>query len=72
MLNRGRSKKQVDWRAYWYGTFVGLIPWFIMWFLVARVIIKYDVPLDFIPWWVWAILVEYFLCFWCFPINMTL
>jgi len=51
---------------------MGILPWLVMWYEVARILRKYEVPLDLIPWWVWAFLVEYWLLFWCFPINLTL
>lgn len=71
LLNSGKGKGQVDWRGFWYGAFFGILPWLIMWFEVGRVFYKYDIPLDVIPWWVWLFFVEYWLLFWCFPINLV-
>jgi hypothetical protein len=43
-----------------------------MWHQLYRAIFVFDLPWDFLPWWVWAFLIEYWLLFWCFPITMVL
>jgi hypothetical protein len=70
LLNSGR--KHVTWKSFWYGAYMGILPWIVMWGEVARILVKYEVPLNLIPWWVWAFLAEYWLLFWCFPINLAL
>lgn len=70
--NDSSKESKVNWTSYKYGAYMGMLPWLIMWYEVARILIKYDVPLNLIPWWVWAFLAEYWLLFWCFPINMLL
>lgn len=68
MLNKGRKLSEINWKSFFYGAFAGIVPWMVLWGLIARVIAKYDVPLDLIPWWVWLFLILYWLLFWCFPI----
>lgn len=70
VLNAGRKPKDVDWTAFKYSAFFGILPWLILWFEVGRIFYRYDIPLDVVPWWVWAFLVEYWLLFWSFPITL--
>lgn len=64
---RDAGDNTVDWSAFWFGCFAGIIPW-----------IQVYAPLftsdDFsqIPWFVWGILLSYALFFNTFPINMYL
>ena len=72
ILNSGKPRDQVRWKSFWYGAIFGMIPWIIMYYYIYRIIVKYNIPLDLFPWWVWAFFVEYWLLFWCFPITLVL
>lgn len=66
-LNSGRSKNNVIWGPFIWGSIAGLAPW--------AVILMYMFGtgnFDMVPWFVWAIVGTYFVAFNTFPINMVL
>ena len=67
---RDAGNNEVDWSAFIYGSFAGIVPWII----VTSPIFFHFTPeqLDKIPWWVWCVLISYFFMFNAFPINMYL
>ena len=67
--NRAAGRNKVDWQAFYYGVFAGLIPWVLIWFAVATGPTPRSGTL---PWWVWAILYSYVFMFATFPTNMVL
>jgi hypothetical protein len=40
LMNAGKTKAEVDWSAFTYGAFAGFLPWLIMWYEIARVLIQ--------------------------------
>lgn len=68
-LNSGRSKDELDWGPFWWGTIMGLIPWVV---IILYVTGTASEALGEIPWFVWAIVGTYFVAFNTFPINMVL
>ena len=66
-LNSGRSKDNVDWGPFIWGTIAGLAPW------IAILIYMFGTGnFDMVPWFVWAIIGTYFVAFNTFPVNMIL
>ena len=67
---RDAGNNKVDWSAFIYGSFAGIVPWII----VTSPIFFHFTPeqLADVPWWVWGILGSYFFMFNAFPINMYL
>ena len=65
VMNAGKSVKEVRWTPFWYGMLTGVLPWGIMIGELLR-----SPNLDKIPSFVWFFVVEYFICFFAFPITM--
>jgi hypothetical protein len=66
-MNAGKAPKDVDWTAFWFGCFAGLVPW--------AVIIAYicgNPGIANIPNFVWGVFGAYIVMFNLFPINMVL
>ena len=66
-LNSGKSKENVNWGPFIWGTIAGLAPW------IAIILYMTGSTADAtaqIPWFVWAIVASYFVAFNTFPINM--
>ena len=63
-MNLNVAPVNVDWTAFAYGSFAGIIPWMI--------ILAYMIAgnLSLIPGFVWVILVVYAIMFCTFPLNM--
>jgi hypothetical protein len=64
---RETGETEVDWQAFNYGGYAGLVPWICV---LAPLIVSPN--LDEIPLFVWGILFTYILFFNSFPINMYL
>ena len=74
LLNAGKKPEDIDWTAFRYGWFAGMIPWLLVWFTVGFYAVKYWEDLGNgadIPVWFWVVLVEYFLLFQSFPFNLS-
>lgn len=66
-LNSGKSKKDVKWGPFIWGSFVGIAPW------IAILNYMFGTGnFDMVPWFVWAIIGTYFVAFNTFPVNMIL
>lgn len=65
LINKGKSKEEVNWEPFIWGSVVGLVPWgiILLYLLTAG-------NLDQVPWYAWAILATYFVSFNLFPVNM--
>jgi len=67
---RDAGNNKVDWSAFIYGSFAGIVPWIIV---TSPIFFHFtQEQLDKIPWWVWCVLISYFFMFNAFPINMYL
>jgi hypothetical protein len=64
---RETGETEVDWQAFNYGGYAGLVPWIC---LLAPLV--FSPIIDEIPLFVWGILFTYILFFNSFPINMYL
>lgn len=62
-----QTTKKTKWIAFWIGSFIGIIPWVIIFLYLFG-----NGNFAEIPWFVWAIAGSYFVLFWTFPINMIL
>lgn len=66
-LNEGRSKDNVRWGPFVWGSIAGIAPW------IAIIIYMLGTgEFSRIPWFVWAIVGTYFVAFNTFPVNMIL
>ena len=63
-LNQGRSAAGVNWEAFAFGCFAGLVPWCAIFAYIIA-----SPSLDRVPGFVWAILATYVFFFNTFPIN---
>lgn len=68
-LNSGKTKKDVDWGPFIWGTIAGLAPWIAIIFYMTGATAEATAQT---PWFVWAIVGSYFVAFNTFPINMVL
>jgi hypothetical protein len=64
-MNSGKSTGKVDWTAFIYGCFVGMVAWSWFWYTV----LTSDYVSDY-PWYAWAYSIGYFVLFFSFPIVM--
>lgn len=64
---RDAGNHEVDWSAFIYGCFAGIIPWVQVYTPLFA-----SENLDEVPNFVWGILVSYFIFFNSFPVNMYL
>lgn len=62
-----QTTKKTRWLAFWIGSFIGIIPWVIIFMYLFG-----NGNIAEIPPFVWAIAGTYFVLFWTFPINMIL
>jgi hypothetical protein len=66
-LNEGRSKDNVRWGPFVWGSIAGIAPW------IAIIIYMLGTgEFSRVPWFVWAIVGTYFVAFNTFPVNMIL
>jgi len=68
-LNSGKTKENINWGPFIWGTIAGLAPW------IAIILYMTGASADVTaqtPWFVWAIVGTYFIAFNTFPINMVL
>ena len=63
VMNAGKKPEDVDWTAFKYGCFAGIIPWLILIFQVARFIVIYWNYLNYVPKVFWGLLYTYFALF---------
>jgi uncharacterized membrane protein len=68
-LNSGKTKKDVDWGPFIWGTIAGLAPWIAIILYMTGASAEATAQT---PWFVWAIVGSYFVAFNTFPINMVL
>lgn len=54
VLNAGKAAKDVDWTMFWYGSILGSVAWFVMYYELWRIPSTED-----LPWWVWLALGMY-------------
>jgi hypothetical protein len=67
IINQGKTKKDVNWGPFIWGSIAGLAPW------IGILLYMFGTGnFDMIPWFVWAIVGTYFVAFNTFPINMIL
>ena len=66
-LNEGKSKGDVKWGPFVWGSIAGIAPW------AAILLYMFGTgEFDRVPWFVWAIVGTYFVAFNTFPVNMVL
>jgi uncharacterized membrane protein len=68
-LNSGKSKENVDWGPFIWGSIAGLAPWIAIIFYMTGASPEATAQT---PWFVWAIVATYFVAFNSFPVNMIL
>jgi hypothetical protein len=68
-LNTGKSKEEVNWGPFIWGTIAGLAPWIAIILYMTGATAEATAQT---PWFVWAIVGSYFVAFNTFPINMVL
>jgi hypothetical protein len=67
MEKLNQNKKKVDWSPFVYGSVAGIASWIVI------IINGFGITnLSAVPWFVYAIVATYFVCFNLFPINMVL
>lgn len=54
ILNSGKAPKDVEWSAFWYGSFAGGVTWCCLWAGIAR-----DPNKTEYPWYAWAYILMY-------------
>ena len=64
-MNSGKSTGKVDWTAFIYGCFVGIVAWSWFWYTVIT-----SPYIAYYPWYAWAYSIGYFVLFFSFPIVM--
>lgn len=67
VINEGKSKEEIDWTAFIYGSVAGSVSWVLIWGQVAT-----SPYLSDYPWYAFAYLIGYLILFFSFPINMYL
>ena len=66
-LNEGRSKENIRWGPFVWGSIAGIAPW------IAILLYMFGTgEFGRVPWFVWAIVGTYFVAFNTFPVNMIL
>ncbi len=65
LMERHERPGEADWRAFWFGTFAGAVPWVIL----GAYLFVPDAP---IPGFVYAIYGFQLVLFWSFAVNMAL
>jgi len=68
-LNSGKSKENVNWGPFIWGSIAGLAPWIAIILYMTGASAEATAQT---PWFVWAIVGSYFVAFNTFPINMIL
>lgn len=68
-LNSGKTKENVNWGPFIWGSIAGLAPWIAIIFYMTGASAEATAQT---PWFVWAIVGSYFVAFNTFPINMIL
>lgn len=68
-LNSGKSKENVNWGPFIWGSIAGLAPWIAIIFYMTGASAEATAQT---PWFVWAIVASYFVAFNTFPVNMIL
>jgi len=58
---------KVDWTAFVFGSIAGIVPWIVIILFAFG-----NADPSQVPWFVYAIVASYFVCFNLFPINMIL
>ncbi|HBP38510.1 MAG TPA: hypothetical protein DD640_07180 [Clostridiales bacterium] len=66
-LNSGKTKGQVNWGPFIWGSVAGIAPWAAVFIYMFG-----NGNFDQVPWFVWAIVATYFIAFNLFPVNMVL
>ena len=67
MEKLNQNKEKVDWSPFVYGSIAGIASWIVI------IINGFGITnLAAVPWFVYAIVITYFVCFNLFPINMIL
>lgn len=70
-LHNRDKKGDTDWKAFWFGSLSGLIPWVVIgWYFIGAISQTNDV--NPVPDFVYAILISLFLFFNIFAVNMYL
>jgi len=68
-LNSGKTKENVNWGPFIWGSIAGLAPWIAIILYMTGATAEATAQT---PWFVWAIVGSYFVAFNTFPINMIL
>lgn len=68
-LNSGKTKEEVKWGPFIWGSIAGVAPWIVIIFYMTGASAEVTSQT---PWFVWAIVGTYFVAFNTFPINMIL
>jgi len=68
-LNSGKTKENINWGPFIWGSIAGLAPWIAIIFYMTGASPEATAQT---PWFVWAIVGSYFVAFNTFPVNMVL
>lgn len=68
-LNSGKTKENVNWGPFIWGSIAGLTPWIVIVLYMTGASAEATAQT---PWFVWAIVISYFIAFNSFAINMIL
>jgi hypothetical protein len=70
-IDRRVAGRNVNWSAFWFGTWAGLIPWVLILMTATGATSGFDAAGE-VPRFVWGIFVSLFLFFSSFAVNMLL
>lgn len=70
-IDRRLAGKNVNWSAFWFGTWIGLIPWVLVFMTTLNVPGEFD-GVGEVPRFVWGIFASLLLFFSSFAVNMLL
>jgi hypothetical protein len=70
-IDRRAAGRNVNWSAFWFGTWAGLIPWVLVLMTALNVPDGFS-GVDLVPGFVWGIFVSLFVFFSSFAVNMLL
>ncbi len=70
-IDRRLAGKNVNWSAFWFGTWAGLIPWILIFMTILNVPRQFE-GVGEVPTFVWFIFASLFLFFSSFAVNQLL
>ena len=70
-IDRRLTGKNINWSAFWFGTWSGLIPWVLIMMTILNFPGKFD-GVGNVPSFVWFLFISLFVFFSSFAVNMLL